>query len=651
MLRRYVALLSLLIFAPVTDQTRAASGWRPVTQQELRMTAADIGDPEADAAILFREGELNDNDPEGTSLKVYIRIKIFTDRGRLYGNVQLPYKVELGKINDVRARTIRPDGSTVEVEGRDIFDRLLIKTSNAVHRAKVFSMPAVEAGSIIEYRYRQIYPQGFRYFALDLQSELFTRELHYRIQPQSASRLDVRWVTFNAQDPKRFAPTWDGTYDIKVQNIPAFRREPLMPPELTVKIWGWLYYSDEIETNPDKYWRSYSQRMYGRARSETNPSRTIKRVVESITLSGDGPQEKIARIYDYVQNEIRNLGFRETRDAEGNPDREYKRNNSADETIRRRYGTPREINRLFIAMLRAAGLDARVAEMTTRDENFFHRSFPDSFQLNGEVAAVISAGDSSIQFYDPGTPFCPLGMLSWEKEAVTALVYDRRDLRFVETPVTEASRSGEERRFRVTPSSDGRVDVRVETKIGGHHALELRNGMVDLHPASQRKRFADPVRTLLPSAVIDETGITISNLTNRAAPVEASYSFTVPQFASGAGSRLLLRPAMLAHPDENRFAAPRRSNNIYFPYPWSESERMAIESPVGYEIEQLPDPVELDIGAARYSSNFTREGRRVIYERRLEVNAITFTVDQYSTVKAFFDRVHQADRAMISFKQ
>jgi hypothetical protein len=650
MLRRFVALLSILAFVPAFEQTRAASGWRPVTPEELHMRAADIGDPEADAAILFREGELNDNAPEGTSLKVYIRIKIFSDRGRRYGNVQLPYKVELGKINDVHARTIRPDGSVVDVDGRDIHDRLLVKTRHGIHRAKVFSMPAVQVGSIIEYRYRQTYPQGFRYFALDLQSELFTRELHYRIQPQAASRLDVRWVTFNAQDARKYAPTWDGTYNIKAQNIPAFRREPLMPPELTVKIWGWLYYSDELETNPDKYWRSYSQRMYARAKSETSPSRAIKRVVESITLSNDGPQEKIARIYSYVQNEIRNLGFGESGDAEGDEGSEFKRNNNADETIRRRYGTPREVNRLFIAMLRAAGLDSRVAELTTRDENFFHRSFPDSFQLNGEVAAVI-AGDGSVLFYDPGTPFCPPGMLSWEKEAVTALIYDRRDLRFVETPVTEADRSGEDRRFKVIPFAEGRVDVRVESKVGGQQALELRNEMIDLLPSGQRKRFADPVRALLPAAVIDEAAVSISNLANLAAPVATSFSFTVPQFLSRAGSRLLLRPAMLAHPDEIRFAAPRRSNSIYFRYPWSESERMVIESPDGYDVEQLPDPVEIDIGAAKYKAVFTRDGRQVIYERRLAVNAITFTVDQYPTVKGFFDRVHQADRAVISFKQ
>jgi uncharacterized protein DUF3857/transglutaminase superfamily protein len=649
MLRRGIALLSVLVFFQSLEHATAVSSWKPVTPQELRMTAADIGDPEADAAILFREGELNDNSAEGTSLKIYIRIKIFNERGRRYGDVQLPYHTELGKINDVHARTTRSDGSAVEVDGRDIFDKLLVKTSHGIHRAKVFSMPAVEAGSIIEYRYRQTYPQGFRYFALDLQSELFTKELHYSIQPQSASRLDVRWVSFNAQDPKKFAPVWDGTYDIRASNIAAFRREPLMPPELAVKIWGWLYYSDEIETNPDKYWRNYSRRMQERAAGETSPSKAIRRVVESITLAGDGAPEKIARVYDYVQNEIRNVGFRDGREGE-EAAAELKRNDTADETIRRRYGTPREINRLFIAMLRAAGLDARVAELTTRDENFFHRSFPDSFQLNSEVTAVIGR-DNTIQFFDPATPFCPQGMLSWEKEAVTALVYDARELRFVETPVTEAARSSEDRKLTVTTQKDGSVEVTVETKVTGQRVLELRNQMVDLTPPDQRKRMAATVRAFLPSASVSESTVAVSNLTSRTATAGATYSFTVPGFASSSGSRLLLRPALLSRQDENLFTSPRRSNNVYFNYPWSESERVVINPPEGFEIEQLPDPLDLDIGAARYTSSFTRDGRRVIYERRLLVNAITFTVDQYPAAKAFFDRVHQADRAVISFKQ
>jgi hypothetical protein len=614
------------------------------------MTADITKDSQADAAILFRQGELNDNGPDGTNLKVYIRIKIFTELGRRYSDVQLPYKQELGKITDVRARTIRPDGSIVEVADRDIRDIVLLRNSRSIWRAKVFLMPAVEAGSIIEYRYRQTYPQGFRYFALDLQSELFTRELYYRIQPKTMSRMDVRWVSFNADDPKLFMPTWDGTYNIKATDIQPFRREPLAPPELTMKIWGWLYYSDETETRPDRYWRGYARRMHERASYETKPTGPIRRVVDSITLSTDGPKEKLGRIYSYVQKEIRNVGFRAEGKAEGEEGAKLKRNNSAEDTIRRRYGTPREINRLFIAMLRAAGFDARVAELTTRDENFFHHSFPDSYQFNDELTAVVGR-DGSVQFYDPGTPYCPVGLLSWEKQAVQALVYGKQDWSFKETPLTKAPDNNQHRAITVTPFADGHVDLLVETKISGQRALELRNELNNLSAEQRRAKIIEDARGLMAAAVIDESSVALTGLTDLSAPLGTAYRLRAEQVASPTERRLLLRPALLSRREETMLSASSRSNSIYFAYPWSETERVAIEVPRGYAVVQLPDPVVLDIGAARYCAAFTLDGQRVIYERSLSVDALMFTVAEYPTVKGFFDRVHQADQAVVSFKQ
>jgi hypothetical protein len=95
----------------------------------------------------------------------------------------------------------------------------------------------------------------------------------------------------------------------------------------------------------------------------------------------------------------------------------------------------------------------------------------------------------------------------------------------------------------------------------------------------------------------------------------------------------------------------RRWNTVYLKYPWSEVEQVAIRVPAGYAIEQLPDPVTEDIGAASYQATFKREAGQVLYERRLVVNGISFSVEQYATIKAFFDRVHQADNAGVVFKQ
>ncbi len=111
MFRFWTILFFILTLLMASGRPSVGANWKSVSPQELKMKASDIGDPDADAAILFREGELNDNNAEGTGLKVYIRIKIFNERGRRYADVQLPYRVEQGRITDVHARTIRPDGT------------------------------------------------------------------------------------------------------------------------------------------------------------------------------------------------------------------------------------------------------------------------------------------------------------------------------------------------------------------------------------------------------------------------------------------------------------------------------------------------------------------------------------------------------------
>jgi hypothetical protein len=651
MLRRVVAFCTWLVFAHLTAIVcLAASGWKPVTPQDLKLTAADLGDADADAAILFREGTLNDGEIDGTNLKLYIRIKIFNDRGRRYGDVQLPYKVELGKITDVHARAIKADGTVIDVENKDIFDKLIVKNSSGTHRAKVFSMPGVEPGTIIEYRYRQVYPQGFRYFQLELQDELFIKELRYRINMPPLTKADVRWVTFNVEDEKRFDPVWDGAFVIAADNIKAFKREPMMPPELTVKMWGWLYYSNEYEVKPDKYWRDYAEQMHAAALNETAPTRTIRRVVETITSADRTAPEKLKRLYDYVQTEIQNIGARDPDKETINADDNFKRNPTADQTIRRRYGDPREINRLFIAMLRAAGFDARVAELVTRDENFFHKAFTDGFQFDDEVTAVVQP-DGSLQFFDPGTAYCPLGSLAWDKEAVTALIYGKKDWRFAETSITPAERNREERRLLITPYTDGRVDVQIDTKVTGQKALEMQSELTGLSREEQSKRMLAATREKFPFAQINESSVKVADSRQASGAVAASYNFTLPQGAVRTGKRLFLRPALINRRNDTFLPATNRVNSLYFHYAWSENDTAVIDIPEGYEVEQLPDAISIDIGAAQYTASFHSDGRRIVYERKLLVNAITITPNQYATAKAFFDRVMEADRVLLSFKQ
>ena len=74
----------------------------------------------------------------------YIRLKIFAERGKdKYGTVQIPYGGK-SAIYAVEGRTIRPDGSIVELGKDAIFDRVIVKKNGSKSKAISFAMPAVE---------------------------------------------------------------------------------------------------------------------------------------------------------------------------------------------------------------------------------------------------------------------------------------------------------------------------------------------------------------------------------------------------------------------------------------------------------------------------------------------------------------------------
>ncbi len=84
----------LLFFSGARFAVLAAAGgdneWRPVSAEELAMKTPKV-DPDADAEAIFWEVRVDDSSPDELALKHYVRVKIFTGRGReKYSKIDIP---------------------------------------------------------------------------------------------------------------------------------------------------------------------------------------------------------------------------------------------------------------------------------------------------------------------------------------------------------------------------------------------------------------------------------------------------------------------------------------------------------------------------------------------------------------------------------
>jgi hypothetical protein len=631
----------------------ALAEWRAVDPADLalKQSRTDAG---ADVEALFREVYIS-NDQHGASyaqnvVREYVRLKIFTARGKDFGNVQLPY---YGKehIFDVLGRTIHPDGSIVEL-GRDaIFSKVLEKRG---YKTKVvtFAMPAVEPGSIIEYRFSKNEGERTnRYRPLEVQSEYPVDELTFFIKPLSniyVSYPAMRYLPFGC-DPERGDLTRDGFDVLKIKNVPAFHEEPFSPPKYSAKQWILVYYEENSKSGKDQYWTSLGKDLYNAYSHEIKVNGELKTIAAGIIAGAATDEEKLEKLLGYCRTELKDTSRDEIATASRD---ENKVNKNTLDTIHRKQGTAVDINYAFLALAQAAGFDARRADLSDRATFLFAPVMQSRYFLNSFDIAV-KAGDKW-RFYDVANPALPGGQLRWQEQGVYALVTDGKHPEMIQTPILGAAENMERRLANLTLSEDGTLEGDIREMKFGNYASEWREQNRYTNDAEREQDLKDELKERFADFSLSKVKFTAS--ADASKPVGIVYHVVVPNYTQRTGKRLFLRPDYFASGFGSFFTESTRHNNVYFQFPWSEFDTIELKLPAGFVLDHADAPAGVKapptcVYTVRIALD--KANNRLQYERHLtfgDRDLLMFSKDVYPTLKKVFDTIHESDNHMLTLK-
>src|SRR5262245_9569474 len=363
--RSFVLLFALLV---CLSQVILAQQWKPIDQSHLELKAPVV-EKDADAEVLLWEVFINDSSATTTDFLHFIRIKVFNDRGKeSQSKVDISYFTGV-QIKDISGRTVKPDGSIIELKKDAIFDRELVKLGRYKLKAKSFAMPGIEPGSIIEYRWKEVHENGANYVKLYFQRDIPVHTVRYYLKPYPYSDYPMKAIPFQGK-PAPFVKEKDGYYRIEMTNMPAFREEPRMPPEDQVRTWMLVYYAPDLKKDAMTFWKDFGKTQYELYKGEMKFNDEVRKASAEAIGDAQAPDQKLERIYNFCRSKIRNVND----DASGlTPDqlKKMKENKSASDTFKRGYGTGADINFLFAAMAMAAGFEARYVVLSDRGRMFF----------------------------------------------------------------------------------------------------------------------------------------------------------------------------------------------------------------------------------------------------------------------------------------
>jgi hypothetical protein len=637
--------LSLVFLVLTTTWAKAGVGFQPVSQDELKMTSEPMA-PGASAIILYRQVDRDDSGftPHEEN---YVRIKILTEEGRKYADVEIPFFKGSGDIVNMRGRTIKPDGSIVNFQGQ-AFEKELAKGRGVRYLAKTFTLPDVQVGGIIEYFYTVDFQE---YYVFNshwiLSDDLFTKKAQFSLRRYQGTSVPftLRWSCQGL--PPGVAPPQEGrdhVIRLEVNNVPAFQTEDYMPPvnELKSRV-DFIYEEGNPEKDQASFWKRIGKWRNDQLESFVGKQKAMAQAVTQIVSPNDPQDVKLRKIYDRVQN-IRNTSYEVQKTAQEVKREKEKPAENVEEVWKRGYGNGVQLTWLFLGLARAAGFEAYGCWVSGRREYFFTPVTMQSAKLDSNVALVKLNGKDL--FFDPGDEFTPYGMLPWVDTGVTGLRLDKDGGTWIHTTLPQASESRIERVGKLSLSDMGDLEGKLTVTYVGLEAMYRRLDQRHTDELARKKYLEEWVTSQI--AVASEAELTNQpDWSSSETPLVAEFNLKIPAWAANAGKKVMIPAAIFTAGEKGLFEHANRVHPIYFEYPNQKTDDLTIELPQGWQVSSVPPPQNREGNVVAFTLKVEQLPGALRLTRKLSIDVLLLEQKYYTALRNVFQVVRTSDGEQI----
>jgi hypothetical protein len=650
--------VTLALLLPFSSTLARADKWIEPTAEELKMTSQPQV-PGAAAVYLYREETTDD---KMHFFSIYVRLKVLTDKGKEFGNVELSYANEKGgggyTVNDISGRTIHPDGTVIPFTGKP-FEKLIEKSQATKYMAKVFSLPSVEVGSILEYRYTLRYddhyfmaPQWF------IQSSLFTRKAHYKWEPTSEQLVSsddrgqvtnsIAWTPILPKGTEVKLTNLPGSdqrvFEVNVQDIPPAPDEELMPPisSLTYRV---LFYYSPYRSNAEfwkdegKHWSKLQDKFIG-------PGKGVNDAVKEFVAPSDTPDQKLHKIYAEVMK-LENTDFTHEHSAAEEKSQGLKEVHNTDDILARKRGESDQLALLFVAMARAAGFKAYAMTVTNRDRHIFLPSYFSLSQFDDTIALVNVDGKELT--FDPGSRYCAYGHLAWKHTMTGGLRQADSGAVIAYTQGEAYTASQVQRIADLKMDENGMVTGTVKMTYTGAPALRWRQIALRGDATALEHDLRTRVEDLLPSGM--EVKVTsVSKVADYEQPLVVD--FTVKgNVGSSTGKRILLPANVFLVNSKPTFSHENREVAVAFDYAYDNKDVVRIIFPPTFTVESLPSNESYQyVKSSAYAFKTESTPTSVTIRRELAMADVLFPSAEYPALKSYYGKFETKDQENVVLK-
>jgi len=610
-------------------------------------------DEKTDAMVLYAEEILNvqsNGKIKSIERRAY---KILRPGGREHGTIYASYDAET-RITAIHGWCIPAQGRDYEVKDKDVLETALFGVSNGELatdlRTKILKIPASEPGNIVGY---EIEHEDRPYILQDewsFQDEDPVREARYTLQLPAGWEYKAAFLNYREiQATSIGGNQWQWV----VNNVEAIRPEDDMPPwrAVAAQMIVSFFPPGGGQSKGFANWNDMGLWESGLVHGRRESSQEIKQKVAALTAGETSTLGKMAALAKFVQEDIRYVAI-ELGIGGWQP-------HAATDIFSHHFGDCKDKATLLSTMLKEIGVDSYYVVVNTR-RGSVNAGTPAVNWFNHVILAIkvpegIGKGDlqatlqhkalGRLLIFDPTDDLTPFGYLRGPLQSNFGLLVTDAGGELTELPRLSPAMNGTRRMAKLTLTTTGVLTGDVtEVRLGDRASYQryaLRSATTD---TDRIKPIESMLAESLPNYKI--THATVSNFQKKDQPFGYDYSLVVEHYAKTAGNLLLVRPRVLGSRTSGLLETKEpRKFPVEFQGPSLDSDTFEITLPAGYEVIDLPPPVDVDYEFASYHSKTEASGNTLKYTRRVEVKELTVPMSQMDTLKKFYRIIASDERS------
>ena len=579
-----------------------------------------------------------------------VRIKILTADGVEQANGSIPFykgsnSASTENISGLTGWTYNLEDGKVTKEKLSK-DYIFIENVTDNYKRMKFALPAVKAGSVIEYKYtftspffdmprnfkfQRSIPVKYSHLTITIPEYfVFNRET----RGYEPIKTNIKPVNMTFHLSTQLAHCSGEETSAEVFDLPALKDEGF--------VWNYNDFMTSISFNLKRVtitgvlYKDYAQtwdniveglRDYDNFGGKLKNKGLFKEELSALPASND--EEKLRSILDLVRKKVKWN------------DRSTFYINDPSKALKDGVGTSGEINSLLFNAVRNAGYDAGVVAMSLRSNGRIPLTYPSRDNFNYFIVQV-KIGEKTY-YLDATRSYCDLNVIPVDCLVDNALcIYDKK---FNWVDLSQTGNNSSRINLLVAFNEDGVLAGMRIRSMTGESVFSFKQAY---EKSKDEAEYIQKIET--------DNDIVITNYkTEEKRPTLAeSYNFTSNSIRTGDENLVIVHPLLFETMQKNPFKEETRKLPVEFNYPEDERINVNIAIPKGYVLDEAPKPARLTYGDNNsiefsYLVQPSETHVQIAYRFKLDVCIVPAT--QYEGLRDFVSKVFAKCQEVLVFKK